>query len=42
MLSLGLTGGIAAGKSLLSARFRDLGALVIDADQLAREVVAPD
>ncbi len=42
MLSLGLTGGIAAGKSLLSDRFRDLGALVIDADQLAREVVAPD
>ncbi|ALO66910.1 hypothetical protein AS189_10870 [Arthrobacter alpinus] len=41
MLSLGLTGGIAAGKSLLSARFRELGAVVIDADQLAREVVAP-
>ncbi len=41
MLSLGLTGGIAAGKSLLSARFRELGAHVIDADKLAREVVAP-
>ncbi|POH72365.1 dephospho-CoA kinase [Arthrobacter glacialis] len=41
MLSLGLTGGIAAGKSLLSTRFRELGAVVIDADQLAREVVAP-
>lgn len=41
MLSLGLTGGIAAGKSLLSARFRELGAVVIDADQLARDVVAP-
>lgn len=41
MLSLGLTGGIAAGKSLLSARFRELGAIVIDADQLARDVVAP-
>lgn len=41
MLSLGLSGGIAAGKSLLSDRFRQLGALVIDADQLAREVVAP-
>jgi dephospho-CoA kinase len=40
MLSLGLTGGIAAGKSLLSARFRELGAVVIDADQLARDVVA--
>ncbi|MHA7176318.1 dephospho-CoA kinase [Arthrobacter sp. Sr24] len=41
MLSLGLTGGIAAGKSLLSTRFRELGAIVIDADQLARDVVAP-
>lgn len=41
MLSLGLSGGIAAGKSLLSARFRQLGAVVIDADQLARDVVAP-
>lgn len=41
MLSLGLTGGIAAGKSLLTNRFRELGAVVIDADQLARDVVAP-
>lgn len=41
MLSLGLTGGIAAGKSLLAKRFRELGAVVIDADRLAREVVAP-
>ncbi|MHA7304665.1 dephospho-CoA kinase [Arthrobacter sp. TMN-49] len=41
MLSLGLTGGIAAGKSLLATRFRELGAVVIDADQLAREAVAP-
>ena len=41
MLSLGLTGGIAAGKSLLANRFRELGAVVIDADRLAREVVAP-
>ena len=41
MLSLGLSGGIAAGKSLLSHRFRQLGAVVIDADQLAREAVAP-
>lgn len=41
MLSIGLTGGIAAGKSLLSARFRELGAVLIDADQLARDVVAP-
>jgi len=41
MFSIGLTGGIASGKSLLSARFRELGAVVIDADQLARDVVAP-
>lgn len=41
MLSIGLTGGIASGKSVLSARFRELGAVVIDADQLARDVVAP-
>lgn len=41
MLSLGLTGGIAAGKSLLTARFRELGAVVVDADLLAREAVAP-
>ncbi len=41
MLSIGLTGGIAAGKSLLAARFRDLGAVLIDADRLARDVVAP-
>ncbi|MFC8304560.1 dephospho-CoA kinase [Specibacter sp. NPDC057265] len=41
MLSLGLTGGIAAGKSLLTTRLRELGAVVIDADRLARDVVAP-
>jgi dephospho-CoA kinase len=37
---VGLTGGIAAGKSAVSRVLRDLGAVVIDADQLAREVVA--
>ena len=37
---VGLTGGIAAGKSTVSAILRELGAVVIDADQLAREVVA--
>lgn len=41
MLSIGLTGGIAAGKSLAATRLRELGAVLIDADQLAREVVAP-
>jgi len=42
MLRVGLTGGIGAGKSTVSRRLAGLGALVIDADQLAREVVAPD
>ena len=37
----GLTGGIATGKSTVSALFTHLGARVTDADQLAREVVAP-
>ena len=37
----GLTGGIASGKSTVAARFRARGLPVIDADALAREVVAP-
>jgi len=37
---VGLTGGIASGKSAVSAVLRELGAVVIDGDQLAREVVA--
>ena len=37
---LGLTGGIASGKSTASRAFRDAGATVIDADRVAREVVA--
>lgn len=37
----GLTGGIATGKSTVTAMFRALGLPVIDADQLAREVVEP-
>ena len=41
MIRIGLTGGIAAGKSVAAARFADLGAVVIDHDILAREVVAP-
>jgi dephospho-CoA kinase len=41
MRVLGLTGGIGSGKSVVSAMFRELGAAVIDADQLARDVVAP-
>ena len=37
----GLTGGIASGKSAVAARLRKRGVPVIDADQLAREAVAP-
>jgi dephospho-CoA kinase len=37
----GLTGGIASGKSTASRMFRELGAHVLDADALAREVVEP-
>ena len=40
MRRVGLTGGIAAGKSAVSQLLRELGAVVIDADQLARDVVA--
>jgi dephospho-CoA kinase len=39
-MRVGLTGGIASGKSSVSAILRELGAVVIDADRLAREVVA--
>jgi dephospho-CoA kinase len=41
MRVLGLTGGIGSGKSLVARIFNDLGADVIDADQLARDVVEP-
>jgi dephospho-CoA kinase len=37
----GLTGGIGSGKSTVAKRFRERGLGVIDADELAREVVAP-
>jgi dephospho-CoA kinase len=40
-LLVGLTGGIATGKSTVSAMFRALGCAIIDADLLAREVVEP-
>ena len=39
--TVGLTGGIASGKSLVADRFGELGANVIDTDIIAREVVAP-
>jgi len=38
---IALTGGIAAGKSTVGARLAELGAVVVDADGLAREAVAP-
>src|SRR5512132_2683916 len=41
MLRIGLSGGIGSGKSTVAQRFSALGAVVIDADSLAREVVAP-
>ncbi len=41
MLRIGLTGGIGAGKSEVSKRLASHGAIVIDADLIAREVVAP-
>ena len=39
-MRVGLTGGVASGKSTVSALLAELGAVVIDADLLAREVVA--
>ncbi len=41
MKKIGLTGGIASGKSTVSDMLRDVGALIIDADLVAREIVAP-
>lgn len=41
MLRVGLTGGIGAGKSEVSRRLAAQGAVIIDADLIAREVVAP-
>lgn len=41
MLRIGLTGGIGSGKSTVAARLAEHGAVVADADRLAREVVLP-
>lgn len=41
MYLIGLTGGIAAGKSTVAKHWVELGGVEIDADQLARDVVAP-
>jgi dephospho-CoA kinase len=41
MYLIGLTGGIASGKSVVAKRLAERGAVVVDADVLAREVVEP-
>ena len=41
MLRLGLTGGIASGKSTVSAMLRELGFPVLDADSMAHELIEP-
>jgi dephospho-CoA kinase len=41
MLLVGLTGGIASGKSTVSALLAERGAEIVDADQIARDVVRP-
>jgi len=42
MLLVGLTGGIASGKSLVARVFKDLGAHLIDADRIVHELLEPD
>ena len=42
MLRVGLTGGIASGKSVVSKKLLDLGAYVIDADKISRVVMLPE
>lgn len=42
MLRLGLTGGIASGKSAVAAMLRELGFSVLDADSLAHKIIEPD
>jgi dephospho-CoA kinase len=42
VIVVGLTGGIATGKSTVSALFEVAGALIVDADRIAREVVRKD
>ena len=41
MLRIGLTGGIASGKTTVAALFADKGATVIDTDRIARDIVEP-
>jgi dephospho-CoA kinase len=41
MVTVGLTGGIASGKSTVSMEFKKLGAVIIDADKIARALIQP-
>ena len=41
-LTIGLTGGIGSGKSIVADEFKKLGATVIDADEIARDIVSSD
>lgn len=41
MITIGLTGGIGSGKSTVSSRLAELGAFIVDADLVAREIVEP-
>jgi len=41
MIVAGLTGGVASGKSLVAKELKELGATIIDADLIAREVLCP-
>ena len=41
MILIGLTGGVATGKSTVAKMFKQCGAIVVDADELARKVVEP-
>lgn len=42
MIIVGLTGGIASGKSAIAAIFQEKGAFIIDADKVAHEVIGPN
>jgi dephospho-CoA kinase len=41
LLSVGLTGGIGSGKSSVAQRFAELGAVIVDSDLIARQIVEP-
>jgi len=41
MVTVGLTGGIASGKSAVSMEFKKLGAVIVDADEIARALIQP-